>query len=68
MTIIVKDDYGIKLYTKGADCEISKRLSKKSLESKNYRIISNGLSEFSKKGLRTLMVAYRKINEEDYKI
>ena len=66
MSIIVKDDYGIKLYTKGADSEISKRLSKKSLESVNYRIISNGLSEFSKKGLRTLMVAYRKINEEDY--
>ena len=66
MSIIVKDDYGIKLYTKGADCEISKRLSKKSFECENYKIISNGLLEFSKKGLRTLMVAFRKINEEDY--
>jgi phospholipid-translocating ATPase len=66
MSIIVKDELGIKLYIKGADCEISKRLSKKSLESENYKIISNGLIEFSKKGLRTLMVAYRKINEEDY--
>ena len=66
MSIIVKDELGIKLYIKGADCEISKRLSKKSLESENYKIISNGLVEFSKKGLRTLMVAYRKINEEDY--
>ena len=66
MSIIVKDKLGIKLYIKGADCEISKRLSKRSLESENYKIISNGLIEFSKKGLRTLMVAYRKINEEDY--
>ena len=66
MSIIVKDEFGIKLYSKGADCEISKRLSKKSLENANYGIISNGLREFSKKGLRTLMVAYRKINDEDY--
>jgi magnesium-transporting ATPase (P-type) len=66
MSIIVRDEYGIKLYTKGADCEISKRLSKKSLESECYQIISNGLIEFSKRGFRSLMVACRKINEEDY--
>ena len=66
MSIIVKDKLGIKLYTKGADSEICKRLCKKSLEGKNFPIISKGLIEFSKKGLRTLMVAYRKINEEDY--
>ena len=66
MSIIVKDNNEIKLYTKGADCEISKRLSKRSLENENFELISNGLIEFSKKGLRTLMVAYRKINEEDY--
>ena len=66
MSIIVKDQLGIKLYTKGADCEINKRLSKKSLENDNYNIISNGLIEFSKRGYRTLMVAFRKINEEDY--
>ena len=66
MSIIVRDEYGIKLYTKGADCEISKRLSKRSLESENYNIISNGLIEFSKRGFRSLMVACRKINEEDY--
>jgi phospholipid-translocating P-type ATPase (flippase) len=66
MSIIVKDKNEIKLYTKGADCEISKRLSKKSLKNENYEIISKGLIEFSKKGLRTLMVAFRRINEEDY--
>ena len=68
MSIIVKDKATdeIKLYTKGADSEIGKRLSKRSLENENYKKISNGLIEFSKKGLRTLMVACRKINKEDY--
>ena len=66
MSIIVRDQNGIKLYSKGADSEISKRLSKKSIESENYEIISNGLIEYSKRGLRTLMIAYRKIRDEDY--
>ena len=67
MSIIVKNEKGIRLYIKGADCEISKRLSKRSLKNENFQIISKGLIEFSKKGLRTLMVAFRKINEDDYK-
>ena len=67
MSIIVKNEKGIRLYIKGADSEISKRLSKKSLKNENFQIISNGLMDFSKKGLRTLMVAFRKINENDYK-
>ena len=66
MSIIVRDKNEIILYIKGADNEISKRLSKKSLENENYEIISNGLIEFSKRGLRTLMVAYRKIRQKDY--
>ena len=66
MSIIVRDQFGIKLYSKGADSEISKRLSKKSFESENYEIISNGLLEYSKRGLRTLMIAYRKIRNQDY--
>ena len=66
MSIIIRDKNGIKLYSKGADCEISKRLSKKSLENENFGIISKGLLDFSKKGLRTLMIAYKKIREEDY--
>ena len=66
MSIIVRDSSGIKLYIKGADCEISKRLSKKSCQDDNFEIISKGLIDFSKKGLRTLMVAYRRIRQEDY--
>ena len=37
MSIIVKDKNGIKLYIKGADCEITKRLCKKSMENENYK-------------------------------
>ena len=66
MSIIIKDEFGIKLYIKGADCEITKRLSKKSRKSENYDIITNGLLEYSKNGFRTLMVAFRKIKQEDY--
>jgi len=66
MSIIIKDEFGIKLYIKGADCEITKRLSKKSLKSESYDIITNGLLEYSKNGFRTLMVAFRKIKQEDY--
>ena len=66
MSIIIRAKVGIKLYIKGADSEIMKRLSRKSLDNDNYRIISNGLADFSKKGLRTLMVAYRSIRNEDY--
>ena len=65
MSIIVKDENVIKLYIKGAECEIIKRLSKRSLENENYIKITNGLKEFSKKCLRTLMVAFKNISEED---
>ena len=51
MSIIVKDKNGIKLYIKGVDCEITKRLCKKSMENENYEIIKNGLIEFSKRAL-----------------
>ena len=66
MSIIVKYQEEIILYIKGADSEISKRLSKQALENENYKIISEGLIEFSKQGYRTLMVAFRKIKNEDY--
>jgi magnesium-transporting ATPase (P-type) len=38
MSIIVKSDKGIRLYIKGADCEITKRLSKKSLKKKIFKL------------------------------
>ena len=66
MSIIIRYQDEIILYAKGADSEISKRLSKKNFDNDNFDCISNGLIEFSKKGLRTLMVACRKLTEEEY--
>ena len=56
------------MYTKGADCEISKLLSKKSNDNKSSKLIYNGLLQFSKLGYRTLMVAYKTISQKEYDI
>ena len=66
MSIILKDENGIiKLYIKGADCEIKKRLSKKN----NNLYVSNiikKVDEFSSKGYRTLLVAYKILSKKEY--
>ena len=67
MSIIVEDQKGIiKIYTKGADMEISKRLCKKSRLSENYKITMHDIECISNLGYRTLMVAYREISKEEY--
>ena len=67
MSIIVEDQKGIiKIYTKGADMEISKRLCKKSRLSENYKITMHDIECISNLGYRTLMVAYRVISKEEY--
>lgn len=67
MSIIVRDGDQIKLYMKGADSEIKKRLSKESqnefLEYSNYYV-----DYFSSKGFRTLFVALKIIDENEYNI
>ena len=69
MSIICKNDEGkIILYAKGADSMIEKLLNKGIVENKVILEKTNDyLSEFAKKGYRTLMVAYKEISEEDYK-
>ena len=67
MSIIFRDQEGkIKIYTKGADSEIIKRLSQKSLKTECFKKISNDIEYFSNLGYRTLMIAYREINENDF--
>ena len=67
MSIIFKDPKGkIKIYIKGADSEINKRLSEKSKNSEICKKINNYVDIFSNLGFRTLMVAYREINENDF--
>ena len=65
MSIIFRDPNGnIKIYTKGADSEIIKRLSEKSRNSDIFKTISNNIDYFSNLGYRTLMIAYRELNED----
>ena len=67
MSIIFREPEGkIKIYIKGADSEIIKRLSEKSKNSKIFQKINKDVECFSNLGFRTLMVAYREIREKDF--
>ena len=67
MSVIVEDARGIiKIYTKGADVEISKRLSHKSRYSENYKNTMHNIENISNLGYRTLMVAFREIDKKEY--
>ena len=65
MSIILKEGDVIKVFTKGADCEIKKRLSKDS-PSNYFQAISKCVDVFSAKGYRTLMVAEKVISQQEY--
>ena len=69
MSIIIKDEKNtIKLYCKGADTEIKKRIINNNENSKYIHIISKNVDRFSSKGYRTLMVAMKIIPEKEYDI
>ena len=66
MSVIVRDSSGvIRLYAKGADVVIKKRLSKE--VSQNFLSKTDAyVDAFSLKGLRTLLVAMKVISNEEY--
>ena len=67
MSIIIKDKNGlIKLYTKGADCEITKRMSKNSKSKLSSNFTIKSVDKLSCKGFRSLLIGYKIINEDDY--
>ncbi len=68
MSIILKDIENDKiiLYCKGADCEIKNRLNYNMKKSKIKKYIEDKINEFSQKGFRTLMIAYKFIEKEFY--
>ena len=67
MSIILKDESNvIKIYTKGADCEILKRLSKNNNNIEKINFIKSKIDKYSKKGYRTLLIGYKEISKEDY--
>lgn len=58
MSVVIKDKGVLKIYTKGADNIIKERLS-----SKSKLNLDDNLTEFSKIGLRTLLIAMRTISD-----
>ncbi|UJR17025.1 hypothetical protein I4U23_003923 [Adineta vaga] len=64
MSVIVKQHGRIFLYCKGADWKIKQRLAP---SEKNLMTLTNEhLHKFATDGLRTLCLAYRELNENDY--
>ncbi len=64
MSVILKcPDNKIRLYCKGADSIIRERIS---LNKDMISFTDDHLMNFAQKGLRTLMVAYKEITQNDY--
>ena len=69
MSVIVRCPNGvIKLLTKGADTMILDRLGQSDFHKKHYEATIKHLDEFAISGLRTLCLAVRTIEEDDYKV
>ena len=69
MSVIIKNPEGkIILYVKGADSTIEKLLCNKSKMSDIYESTIHNLDIFAKKGLRTLMLAFKELNEDEYNL
>ena len=69
MSVIVRcPDGTIKLYVKGADTMILERLGNSEIQKAYYESTIKHLEEFAISGLRTLCLAVRTIEENDYKI
>jgi phospholipid-translocating ATPase len=61
MSVIIKSNGVIKMYTKGADSIVKGRLA-----SDQKLVLDDELTKFSRIGLRTLLIAMRTISEPDY--
>ena len=67
MSIIIRDKNGlIKLYIKGADCEITKRMSRNSKNKLYSNFTTKSVDKLSCEGYRSLLIGYKIINEDDY--
>ncbi|KAL4496106.1 hypothetical protein ABPG72_015528 [Tetrahymena utriculariae] len=66
MSVVVRHNGLIKMYIKGADNKIKERLNSQ-IEQPFLHEIQEKIDEFSKKGLRTLLVAMKILEENEYK-
>ncbi len=67
MSIIIKDGTKYKLYIKGADNVIRSRLNN-NIDQPYLQTIEKKLDEFSKMGLRTLLIAWKELSTQEYDI
>ncbi len=66
MAVIVRDEHNcIRLYIKGADSIVKSRLNYK-INQPFLKSIEKRLDAFSKKGLRTLLIAMKIIDNQEY--
>jgi magnesium-transporting ATPase (P-type) len=70
MSIIIRDpaDNLIKMYTKGADSIIKSRLDHKQIDKNLLGETEDFLNKASLKGLRTLLMSMKVIDEDEYKV
>jgi len=66
MSVIIRDNNQYKIYCKGADSAILKRLAAQ--EQPFLQSVSQRIDEFSKQGLRTLCMGYRVLGEAEINI
>ncbi len=68
MSIVVRDpiDKKLKVFTKGADSIIKDRLDPAQINQEMMRDIETFLTKASNKGLRTLLMAMRVLDEDEY--
>ena len=67
MSVLIRDDNILKLYVKGADNVIRQRLDMREVQP-FLNDVNNQLQVFSIKGFRTLVLAMRVVEEDEYEI
>ena len=67
MSVILRcPDNKIRLFMKGADNIVLQRVNPKASSEESITKITSYINEYAKEGLRTLMIAYKEISEEEF--
>ena len=66
MGVIIKYENKYYLYIKGSDNVINNLLSEENKATKEYKYIMNKVNDYSKKGLRILLIGYKELTTEEF--
>jgi phospholipid-transporting ATPase len=66
MSVIIKYENKYYLYIKGSDNVINNLLSGENKTTKEYKYIMNKVNDYSKKGLRILLIGYKELTTEEF--